>query len=293
MWIQSTSQISDNIFQVTTSVSSHLLICGAEKCGLVDASIAGGEVTQAVENILKGRELDYIFLTHCDADHIGGIYELRQKYPNLVVVGAAQSEQVLSDTSILKEAYARNKAIVESFKGMAMPTFAKWGLAIKIDKVLEEGGVIELGAGVNIKCFSFIGHTKEQLGYYVPSDKALAAGEAFGYFGGRDKEVPSFRFFNDYISSLNKAAKLEINILSFPHNGLITGEMIARFLHKQITLAQDFRNQVKEQIDEGKTIDEIYATTLADWRSLNYAPDGPFIVEQCKILREMLDACNF
>ncbi|MDR2338135.1 MAG: MBL fold metallo-hydrolase [Deltaproteobacteria bacterium] len=290
MWIKSNSQISDNIFQVMTPVSSHFLIYGVDKCGLIDAGVLGLGLVPAVQEFLEGRSLDYVFLTHCDADHIGGIFDLKIAFPNLKVVAGKLAKERLANQDFLKAAYARNWIIAQSFEISNLVVGKEWMQSIEVDLIVEEGEMFNLGGQVNVKAFSFAGHTKEQVGYYIPSDKALAAGEAFGFFGGRDKEFPSFRFYEDYVASLNKVAKLDLNILSLAHNGVLTGEMVTKFIHKSLSVTQSFKEQVQERLKAGETQDEIFNTILQEWRSLEIAPEGPFVAEQKSLLKEMLAA---
>jgi glyoxylase-like metal-dependent hydrolase (beta-lactamase superfamily II) len=290
MWIKSNSQISDNIFQVMTPVSSHFLIYGADKCALVDSGILGLGLVPAVQEFLKGRSLDYVFLTHCDADHVGGIFDLKIAFPGLKVVASRFAQERLASPEFLKALYARNWIIAQSFEISNLVVGKEWMQSIEVDLVVEEGQTFNLGEQVSVKAFSFAGHTKEQVGYYVPSDKALAAGEAFGFFGGRDKEFPSFRFYEDYVASLNKVAKLDVNILSLAHGGVLTGEMVTKFIHKSLAVAQNFKDQVQERLKAGETLDEIFNSTLQEWRLLDIAPEGPFVAEQKSLLKEMLTA---
>ena len=288
MWVRSNSQVSDNIFQITTPVSSHFLICGIDKCALVDSGVLSLGILDAVKSILGERPLDYLLITHGDADHVGGIAELRKACPQLTVVSGKLLKEKLEDTELLNQLYSRNHAIAFSFEAQGIIPKGDWVSGTRIDKVLEDSESLDLGNNLTVRAYTFPGHTLEQMGYYVASDKALAAGEAFGHYSGKNKEIPAFRFYSEYLDSLNKASKLSVRLLSLPHNGVLTGDLGLKFLYKSIASAQAFSEQVKERIDGGETVDEIYAGILQEWKAEDIAPDGPFVLEQGTILRDMI-----
>ena len=295
MWIRSSSQISDNIFQVMTPVSSHFLICSANQCALVDSGVLGLGVVKAVKTALalNGRSLNYLLITHADADHIGGIAELKKAFPELVVAGSNLLKEKLENKELLEKLYERNLSILNSFDlspDCSENAISKedWILATKIDRTLTDGENLNLGGDIVIKAYAFPGHTLEQMGYYVENDKALAAGEAFGYYGGKNKEAPTFRFYTEYLDSLSKASKLSIRLLSLPHNGVLTGDLVIKFMYKSIASGRTFRERINEKISGGETADAIYTSILEEWREENIAPDGPFVLEREVILKDMI-----
>ena len=71
MWIRASDQLTENVFQLTTPVSSHALILG-DSGALVDTSIAalGSRLVREIEKY-SGEEfpLTHILLTHAHFDH--------------------------------------------------------------------------------------------------------------------------------------------------------------------------------------------------------------------------------
>ena len=294
MWIRSSSQISDNIFQVVTPVSSHFLICGANRCALVDSGVLGLGLVKAVKDALalNGRSLEYVLITHADADHIGGIAELRKAFPKVIVAGSSLLKERLEDKTLLEQLYDRNLSLSLSFdlspdSLTEVVSKEDWLLGTKIDKTLENDESLDLG-GVAVKAYAFPGHTLEQMGYYVEDDKALAAGEAFGYYGGKNKEAPTFRFYTEYLDSLNKASELPVRLLSLPHNGVLTGDLVVKFIHKSIASAKAFRERINEKVSGGEIAGTIYVAILEEWEAEDIAPEGPFVLEREFLLRDMI-----
>ena len=293
MWIRATSQLSENVYQIVTPASTHCLMSG-EKIAIVDTGI--GALERPLLEELAGmlgdeRSLDYVFLTHCHFDHIGALPILKKIFSNLKVFASNQAAEYLRDRENLKYLYKRNEECAQAFDVNLSLNEEEWCSAICVDSIIADGDTIELGEGVIVKVVSCPGHTKEQVAYFVPSDNALAGGEAFGYYNGRDKNIPTFASsYKQYLESLEKAAKLDVRVLGFPHNGALTGDLAQKYLLTAHLEAENFHNTIKERLGNGELVEEIVASILPDWRAENISPEGPFYKEQEETLKSLISA---
>lgn len=293
MWIRATSQLSENIYQIVTPASTHCLMSG-EKIAIVDTGLAALE-QQLLEELAgmlgDERSLDYVFLTHSHFDHIGAYPVLKRFFSGLKLYVSAQTAEALKDKTYLSFLYRRNLECAEAFDKKLSLSEKEWCSLITVDHIVADGDTIELGDGVIVKVVSCPGHTREQTAYFVPSDNAIAGGEAFGFYNGRDKSIPTFSSsYKEYLESLDKAARLDVKILGFPHNGALTGDLAQKYLLNARLEADSFYNAIKERLTNGELIEEIVASILPDWRAENICPEGPFAKEQESSLHGLIAA---
>lgn len=104
----------------------------------------------------KGWTLTDILVTHHHADHIGGIPELREKFPKARIVGPAPDRERVPGA----------------------------------DVYVGEGDTVKVG-GLEVQVFETPGHTRGHIVYFFPADKMLFAGDTLFALGcGRAFEAP-------------------------------------------------------------------------------------------------------
>lgn len=291
MWIKVAGQLSDNVYQLVTPMSSHFLI-SEESAVLVDTgpSAVSEHLVSELDRYLPGGEgFSHILLTHAHFDHVGGIPFIRRWAPETKLVAGPATAELLAQRAVVESLYERNREVAEA-TGLDMPiSIDDWCNLFHVDQILGDGDVLSLGEEVEIKLVGCPGHTEDAVGYYVRPDAALAAGEAVGWYGGRDKYAAAFTSsFNEYLESLDRLSRLEVKALSLPHAGVLTGELVTRFFADARREAERFAQAVRERLDQGELVDEIHFSLLPEWSSQNICPEGPFVEEQSSVLKAMI-----
>ncbi len=293
MWIKTSGALSENVFQLTTAASTHILAIG-DASALIDVGLdcTSERLAEEIELYLgEGLGPDIIFLSHAHFDHVGGLPALRQRFSGIEVLGAPATADLLSNDEYIKDVYGRNKACAEAMGQEFTAEQDAWCKACQLDRVIGDGDGVDLGEDVEVKMISSPGHTADSVSYLVTLDAALAGGEAVGWYGGRDAVANCFtENFNHYVESLDRLSGLDLKILSFPHSGAITGELISKYFLNVRESADVFREQVKSRMDQGELVDEVVAAFLSDWQTQNITPEGPFVAEQTETLRAMVKA---
>jgi glyoxylase-like metal-dependent hydrolase (beta-lactamase superfamily II) len=261
---------------------------------LIDVGVAATAdrlLEEAGRYLGEGQGPDIVFLTHAHFDHVGGLPFIRERFPEIEVLGAPATADLLSDEAYVKEVYRKNKECAEAMKAAFDFDEASWCAACRVDRVMGDGDAVELGDDVDIKLISSPGHTADSVSYLVSPDAALAGGEAIGWYGGRDTIANCFADnFSQYLDSLQRLSGLDLKILSFPHSGSVTGELVPKYFMNAQEAALTFRDQVKLRIEQGEMVDEVFAALYGDWQAQNVSPEGPFTSAQTETLRLMIKA---
>lgn len=178
--------------------SNMFLIIG-ERTMLIDtgSGTVSGPIIEYIANLLNGRRLDALILTHSHYDHIGGLKDIVPAFRPTVFAGS-------------RDADAIRKGGKDRISGMdLMPCPAEV-------HELSEGNIIDLGGHV-MKVIETPGHTEGCICLYDTETHALFSGDTvFSNGVGRT----DFRGGNidDLRASLYKLKELDINGL-YPGHG--------------------------------------------------------------------------
>jgi flavorubredoxin len=82
-------RLFENLWPLPYGVSYNSYLITGEKTILIDTvDICSSEIFFGkIDKALNGRMLDYLIINHMEPDHSGSIYLLREKYPNLRIIG--------------------------------------------------------------------------------------------------------------------------------------------------------------------------------------------------------------
>lgn len=153
-------------------------------------------------NILDGK-LKYIYLTHCHADHILGVTELKTKCGGKILIHRYDSEGL------------NNPEINLS------PYIGMGNIELEADSRIDDNDLIHLG-NLEFKVIHTPGHTKGGTSIYCKEEKCLFSGDTMfrGTWGRTDLPTSSREDIMDSI--VNKLLKLTDDTIVYPGHGLST-----------------------------------------------------------------------
>lgn len=165
----------------------------------------GGEPEKIVEilNILEIESLKYIFLTHCHADHIGGIADLKNAKGGKILVSRDDSEGLY------------NKEIsLADYINMQIPE-------LEADSRIDDGDLIHIG-NLEFKVIATSGHTKGSVCLYCEKERLIFTGDTLfsGTWGRTDLPTGSFVNIMDSISE--RLMNLPEETICYPGHGKTT-----------------------------------------------------------------------
>lgn len=171
---------------------------------MIDAAIDIHKAYNYIEN--SDIKLKYIILTHCHADHISGLKELKKCYPNAKIVIHEDDKEGLTDDNINLSSYAETEANFTD-----------------ADMVVKDNDIIKFG-NLKAKIIHTPGHTKGSISILIGD--ALFSGDTLfkGAWGRTDLPTSDFKTIIKSIE--DKLITLPENTIIYPGHGLasIIGE---------------------------------------------------------------------
>ena len=149
----------ERIFPIPDGVSYNSFFIDDEKTCVLDAmdKVCRDEFLEDVEYLLHGRQLDYFIIQHMEPDHASSALALVEKYPNVKIVGQAQTFK------FFEQFYS------EDYKANYM--------------TVTEGDQLDLGKHKLQFIKAPMVHWPEVIMTYDLTDKILFSADAFGMFG--------------------------------------------------------------------------------------------------------------
>ena len=150
----------ENYLPLPEGVAYNSYLILDEKTALIDTvDIAFVEVYLAkIDAILNGRSIDYLIVNHLEPDHSGCVARLKEKYPNMQIVGNAKTFGMLN---------------------------GYFGINTDLHE-LKEGDSLQLGHRTLTFYTAPMVHWPEVMVAYESQDKILFSADAFGSFGTVD-----------------------------------------------------------------------------------------------------------
>ena len=217
-------------------------------------AFTGFEVAKKVKNILSGRGLDYIFLTHSHYDHALGSVYVKHYFPEAKVVAGEYAVKIFAKPTakaIMRD-LDRKFALecgVEQYEDLIDE--------LNVDISVSDGDIIRAG-DMEFVVLNLPGHTKCSVGYYCPERKLLMSCETIGVYNGSDAVVPSYLVgYEMTLKSIERVQSLDVESIVIPHYGLSVGDRAKFYLKKAKESAVSNAEEIVAMIKEGKSDHEI------------------------------------
>jgi len=225
-------------------------------------SCLGPAYVQGVKKILKSGQPQLLFLTHVHFDHCGAAGFLRQTWPQLKIAASQLAAEIMERPNALETISGLNAAAVDWVEKAAP------GLAEKVpfqpfsvDVILADGDRIELPGGLTVEVLETPGHTWDSLSFYIPEKKLLLSGEAAGCMSPTGVLSTEFLVdFDVYIQSIERLAKLDVDIMCQSHHQVFTGKDARMVIQRSIPAALAFKKRVEQLLnEENSQVDKVVA----------------------------------
>ena len=217
-----TIDLFESQYKVPNGVSYNSYVILDEKVAVMD-TVDKRVTKQWLENlsqVLNGRSVDYLVVSHLEPDHASNIQKLAELYPDMKIVGNAKIFSML-------------------------PQFFTMDLSER-SVVVKEGDTLSFGSHTLQFFMAPMVHWPEVMVEYEQSEKILFSADGFGKFGALDVEEDwtdeARRYFINIVGKygtqvqnlLKKAATLDIQTIC-PLHGPVLKENLGYYIDKYLT----------------------------------------------------------
>lgn len=160
-----------------------------------------GEVPKIIEILdTLGAELVYIYLTHCHADHINGVNELKKGKGGKVLIHRKGRENLANRIPVLAEY-------------IGLPP-----IYVKEDSIVDDDDILHVG-DLELRVIYTPGHTDDGTALYCEKEEMLFSGDTLfkGAWGRVD--LPTSDFDSIMNSIIKKLLILPENTIVYPGHG--------------------------------------------------------------------------
>lgn len=285
------------IYDVSNAYGSQIyLIVGSKKTAVVDTGMAYSTegLLDNIRDILKGRPLDYILLTHSHYDHISGIPAMKRVWPKVEVFGGAYVKHVFESPKAKKLIEKLNREAEKLYHGTIPPDFDT--NVFTVDHVISEGSRIRLGNHTLI-AYDTPGHTRDSMAFLMDGTY-LFASETTCIITDSGTYIPNYLVsYKASEESIKKCAALPMRYVLVPHSAPYDLEEKPDFWKYCMQEMAHSKDVVLEMHEKGATVDEIVEVFESLYRDEDVKREQPleaFIINQKSmigaVLREFAEA---
>ena len=169
-----------------------------KKAMVIDPAGAVPKIIEILDNL--GAELVYIYLTHCHADHINGVNELKKEKGGKVLIHRKGRENLENRVPVLAEY-------------IGLPP-----IYVKEDSIVDDDDILHVG-DLEFRVIYTPGHTDDGTSLYCEKEEMLFSGDTLfkGAWGRVD--LPTSDFDSIMNSIINKLLILPENTIVYPGHG--------------------------------------------------------------------------
>lgn len=224
---------------------------------LIDCGLAGHPVEVLESGDLEGT-VARIIVTHADADHIGGVAEVVERFPGCEVLCHEFDRAWCEDHDLL---VAERYGCAQASYGFSYPEPTRiafreaCGDNFAVTRSLRAGDLLRLGK-LNWRILHVPGHSPGHIALYSESKGWLVGGDCVLGGGppsadGLPSMPPTHQFIGDYVSTLELIRSLELTTAYFAHWRPLNNVDLLDLIEKsRLVIAEDLEWLQKKRGDK-------------------------------------------
>ncbi len=274
------------------------LIVTKDNTALIDSgfSFSAGKMIENIEEVLGGRPLDYVILTHSHYDHASGAAYCKARWKDLKIVSSEYAAKIFEKPTALATMREMNKSAAEYYS---------WGEyedkldLLKTDITVHEGDEISLG-DITLRIINASGHTKCSIAFCVPEENMLISCETAGCYAAEGRISPSYLVgYEISMDFIRRAIDMNPEKLLVPHYGVVTGKEASAYLKEALRASEALKDLIINDHQAGMTNEEIIKHYMSEiyvgdivriWPTRAFSLNASYLVPM--VIKEVLGLTN-
>lgn len=268
--------ITPSLYKLGTRAFPAFLSMGA--VGMIIEGGTGPTAGMIMEQIkslgIQMEKIQYVFLTHTHADHIGALPHLKRRWPHIQILSSATGAKILNTRELYNEFLLVDLGIAQLMKAKSeideIPATPE-DYRFEVDMVVKGGDTIELGNQLVWEIIDTPGHSPCHISAFEKSEGSLIVGDATGFYvPEKDAFWPNyFLSLKDYVESIRKLSTYGAERAILSHYAVIEGDT-QHFFEKAIAATKAYHEDILDRLDQGHSVDGIamegahFVSTLTD-----------------------------
>lgn len=204
------------------------LVRGKGSAVLIDAGISttpSSGTADSISELLDGRSLSAILITHAHLDHVGGAVELRDRFGARILVPRDDVGWIEDPAYQWHAFWATYRDVFDIDKDRAQ-LLAWSGPPFRSDGLIRDGDVVDVG-GTTVRAILTRAHTPGHTCYYAEQARVIFSGDFLQGWGNPSADrsfvyAPLYDSVDDYLSGLDTISNTPFESIATAHRGVLS-----------------------------------------------------------------------
>lgn len=250
---------------------------------------------QLAELGIASESIVQLVVTHAHPDHVMAVPRIRELCPGVKVLASEAASQTLGAEKAISFFCKMDDGLTGALSAAGLidaehkrpPMTDK---LIPIDRVLNDGDVVQVDDGIEYCVMATPGHSECSLSFHEPKDNVLIISDATGYY------LPDaswwwpnyFTNYGAYLASIERLAEVGAEVVCLSHNAVIRGkEDVAAYFEGAIASTKAFHERIINETRSGKSVREIAETLGAEVHEKSPLMPVDFFQKNCGLLAKL------